>query len=115
MVAGRTEGTVIIDQSAGVHRKVGQVPREHRLCPEAGHRSRAEIVRGSLETVPPPGDADRRVLPIDPGPAARGPWTLEQIARELGVTRERVRQIEASALRKLRESPRSRGLKDFWE
>lgn len=39
--------------------------------------------------------------------------TLEEIGKEFGVTRERIRQIEAKALRKLRHPSRSRRLKDF--
>ena len=41
--------------------------------------------------------------------------TLEVVGREFGVTRERIRQIEAKALRKLRHPSRSRRLKDFLE
>jgi RNA polymerase primary sigma factor len=41
--------------------------------------------------------------------------TLEQVGEEFGVTRERIRQIEAKALRKLRHSSRSRHLKMFME
>ena len=39
--------------------------------------------------------------------------TLEEVGREFQVTRERIRQIEAKALRKLRHPSRSRKLKDF--
>ena len=39
--------------------------------------------------------------------------TLEEVGREFDVTRERVRQIEAKALRKLRHPSRSKMLKDF--
>jgi RNA polymerase primary sigma factor len=41
------------------------------------------------------------------------PRTLEEVGREFSVTRERIRQIEAKALRKLRHPSRSKKLKDF--
>ena len=39
--------------------------------------------------------------------------TLEEVGKEFNVTRERIRQIEAKALRKLRHPSRSKKLKDF--
>lgn len=39
--------------------------------------------------------------------------TLEEVGKQFKVTRERIRQIEAKALRKLRHPTRSRWLKDF--
>ncbi|MEX0785787.1 MAG: sigma factor-like helix-turn-helix DNA-binding protein, partial [Dehalococcoidia bacterium] len=41
--------------------------------------------------------------------------TLEEVGREFQVTRERIRQIEAKALRKLRHPSRSKKLKDYLE
>lgn len=41
------------------------------------------------------------------------PRTLEEVGKEFNVTRERIRQIEAKALRKLRHPSRSKKLKDF--
>ena len=41
--------------------------------------------------------------------------TLEEVGKEFRVTRERIRQIEAKALRKLRHPSRSRRLKDYLE
>ena len=41
------------------------------------------------------------------------PRTLEEVGKEFDVTRERIRQIEAKALRKLRHPSRSKKLKDF--
>jgi RNA polymerase primary sigma factor len=43
------------------------------------------------------------------------PRTLEEVGREFKVTRERIRQIEAKALRKLRNPNRTRRLRDFIE
>jgi RNA polymerase primary sigma factor len=41
--------------------------------------------------------------------------TLEEVGREFKVTRERIRQIEAKAIRKLRNPTRTKRLKDFLE
>ena len=40
-------------------------------------------------------------------------WTLQSVANAMGLTRERIRQIEAKALRKLRHPSRSEQLKSF--
>ena len=56
---------------------------------------------------------ERRVLQLRFGLEDGRSRTLEEVGREFSVTRERIRQIEAKALRKLRHPTRSRKLKDF--
>jgi len=58
---------------------------------------------------------ERRVLQLRFGLEDGRSRTLEEVGREFGVTRERIRQIEAKALRKLRHPTRSKMLRDFLE
>ena len=58
-------------------------------------------------------DRERRVVMLRFGLENGHAKTLEEVGREFGVTRERIRQIEAKALRKLRHPSRSRKLKDY--
>ena len=58
---------------------------------------------------------ERRVLELRFGLLDGRSRTLEEVGREFNVTRERIRQIEAKALRKLRHPSRSRKLKDYLE
>ncbi len=60
-------------------------------------------------------DREKRVLILRFGLENGRPRTLEEVGREFNVTRERIRQIEAKALRKLRHPSRSRKLKDYLE
>jgi RNA polymerase primary sigma factor len=58
---------------------------------------------------------ERRVLQLRFGLEDGRSRTLEEVGKEFGVTRERIRQIEAKALRKLRHPSRSKKLKDYLE
>lgn len=60
-------------------------------------------------------DREQKVLTLRFGLEDGRARTLEEVGREFNVTRERIRQIEAKALRKLRHPSRSRKLKDYLE
>ncbi len=60
-------------------------------------------------------EREKRVLQLRFGLEDGRSRTLEEVGREFGVTRERIRQIEAKALRKLRHPSRSKKLRDFLE
>ena len=71
---------------------------------------RKEEVANALGTL---SERERRVLQLRFGIEDGRSRTLEEVGRDFGVTRERIRQIEAKALRKLRHPSRSKRLKDF--
>ena len=58
-------------------------------------------------------EREARVLELRFGLGDGISHTLEQVGQEFGVTRERIRQIEAKALKKLRHPSHSRKLRDF--
>jgi len=60
-------------------------------------------------------DREARVLQLRFGLEDGRQRTLEEVGRDFGVTRERIRQIEAKALRKLRHPSRSKKLREFLE
>ena len=60
-------------------------------------------------------DREQRVLRLRFGLDDGRARTLEEVGKVFDVTRERIRQIEAKALRKLRHPSRSRKLRDFLE
>jgi len=60
-------------------------------------------------------DREKKVLELRFGLEDGRSRTLEEVGQHFGVTRERIRQIEAKALRKLRHPSRSKRLKDFLE
>jgi RNA polymerase primary sigma factor len=75
-----------------------------------------QLLRESVEEVLDSlTERERKVLRLRFGLDDGRGRTLEEVGKEFNVTRERIRQIEAKALRKLRHPSRSRKLKDFLE
>ena len=76
----------------------------------ASHQLLKEQVEDVLDSLT---DRERKVLQLRFGLDDGRSRTLEEVGKEFHVTRERIRQIEAKALRKLRHPSRSRKLKDY--
>ncbi|HEX5824738.1 MAG TPA: sigma-70 family RNA polymerase sigma factor, partial [Candidatus Limnocylindrales bacterium] len=70
-------------------------------------REQVERVLDSLD------GREQRVIRLRFGLDDGRPRTLEEVGKEFGLTRERIRQIESLALRKLRHPSRSRKLREF--
>ena len=90
-----------------VHANFGEDNNMKRIV-EA--RDRSQIIREMLDQLT---ERERKVLIDRYGLDDDVEQTLEQIGQKLGITRERVRQIEEKALRKLRHSTRSKKLKEL--
>ncbi len=88
------------------------IPDEDAPVPAevASHTLLKEQLAGVLQTLT---HREERVLRLRFGLEDGRPRTLEEVGKEFRVTRERIRQIEAKALRKLRHPSRSKKLRDF--
>ncbi len=88
------------------------IPDEDAMAPSdaATQTLLKEEIKKALETLTP---REAKVLTLRFGLEDGHPRTLEEVGQEFNVTRERIRQIEAKALRKLRHPNRSKRLRDF--
>ena len=88
------------------------IPDEDAPVPAeaASHTLLKEQLSGVLKSLTP---REEKVLRLRFGLEDGRPRTLEEVGKEFNVTRERIRQIEAKALRKLRHPSRSKKLRDF--
>jgi RNA polymerase primary sigma factor len=94
---------------------LGDFVEDRATMPPAEAASR-ELLKAQLNKVLSElSHRERRVLLLRFGLEDDRPRTLEEVGKEFNVTRERIRQIEAKALRKLRHPSRSRKLKDYLE
>jgi len=94
---------------------LGDFIEDRATLPPADAASR-ELLKAQLNKILSElTDRERRVLMLRFGLEDGRARTLEEVGKEFNVTRERIRQIEAKALRKLRHPSRSRKLKDYLE
>ncbi len=83
-------------------------------APEPANAATQQLLREQVEEILEElNERERKVLEMRFGLVDGRNRTLEEVGNEFGVTRERIRQIEAKALRKLRHPQRSRKLRDY--
>jgi RNA polymerase primary sigma factor len=95
------------DQTVGDH-----VPDDQSTGP-ADHVEQLLLKESLTHAIQVLPERDRRVLELRYGLHDEHPRTLEDVGRVLGMTRERARQLEAQALRALRQSPAGAALREY--
>lgn len=94
--------------------ELGDFIEAHDLKPE--QQATLALLRDDLdEVLDSLSPREKRVLQLRFGLEDGKQRTLEEVGKEFGVTRERIRQIEAKAIRKLRHPTRAKRLKDYLE
>jgi len=114
-ILGFEDDEVSLDQTVGENEEstyMDFIADEESLLPweETEKESLAERIREILALLSP---RERRILKMRYGFPDGQTLTLEEVGDELGITRERVRQIQAKAINKLRHPHRARSLKEY--
>jgi len=93
----------------------GDFIEDERIAPPEEQASRVMLERDLVRALDDLPERERMVLDLRYGLSDGMRRTLEEVGRSLGITRERARQIEGEALRRLRTSERGSGLKGYLE
>ena len=92
---------------------LGDFIEDHKILAPADAASRKMLKEQMDDVLGTLSERERQVLAMRFGLDDGRTRTLEEVGKAFGVTRERIRQIEAKALRKLRHPSRSKKLKDY--
>src|SRR5262249_26325670 len=88
-----------------------EIVRDPSSVPGEGLAARLKARADLAGVLQDPPDRERNVVTLRFGLGSEAPMTLENIGRRMGVTRERVRQVEAAALKRLRALLAARDVK----
>jgi RNA polymerase primary sigma factor len=94
---------------------LGDFIEDHQADVPADVAARRMLGQAVLEALDQLNDREKKVVKLRFGLEDGQPRTLEEVGREFGVTRERIRQIESKTLAKLRHPQRSEKLRDYLE
>ena len=97
------------DDSPGLLRFIAD-PNAQSPLERTVDRELREKVEGTLKVL---SDREEEIIRLRFGIGREMPYTLEEIGRVMGLSRERVRQIEATALRKIQTAEQSHSLREF--
>ena len=95
--------------------RLGDFIEDQSSIPPDEAASRGLLIEQLNEVLSELTDREKRIITLRFGLGNDRPMTLDEVGKEFNRTRERIRQIEAKALRKLRHPSRSRKLKDYLE
>jgi len=108
----RQSRTMSIEEEAGGRRIADQVSGNDETSYKAEESVKNEMIVGLLDRIK--NEREREIIERRFGLNGKKPQTLEELGTHFGLTRERIRQIEAKTLKTLRKGEHSREVKEFY-